>query len=60
MENVKSTLRNDPAIKNGLDRISKLDNMSEEEIAKTFDKGMDTVYYDIMEDIQEAMAEHSF
>jgi hypothetical protein len=61
MENVKSTLRNDPAIKNGLDRISKLDNMSEEEIAKTFNnKGMDTVYYDISDDIQEAMAKHSF
>ena len=60
MENVKSTLRNDPAIKNGLDRMSKLDNMSEEEIAKTFDRGMDTVHYDIMDDIQEAMAKHSF
>lgn len=60
MENVKSTLRNDPAIKNGLDRFSKLENMSEEEIAKTFNRGTDTVYYDISDDMQEAIEKYSF
>lgn len=54
IENLKSAVRNDPATKKQLDKLNKLYDMSEDEIFNIYNRGADTVHYDIMDDVREA------